>query len=124
MNLKQAQKIVNKDRNDKIKKLDKRMDEFVKNSIGKTYVYRNNNYGSGSENWDVFYVVLEQLKDKSALVESWSLIDPKHKVFQIERKSVYIYDWNVDRTGFNGNPWCTRKEFDKNKKRILKLMVN
>ncbi|HEC63974.1 hypothetical protein LCGC14_2024650 [marine sediment metagenome] len=124
MKYKEALKIVEQHREDERIKKDKKLDDFIKNSVGKTFVYRNNSYGSGSVEWDVFYTIIRQLKDKSALVESWELIDPKNKIFNIERKSVYIYDWNVDRTGFNGNPWCTRKEFDKNKKRILLLLEN
>ena len=49
-------------------------------------IYRNNSYGCSDDErktWDVFYVIISKKNHHTVLVESWELIDPKNKTFEI-----------------------------------------
>ena len=126
--LQEAEKIVNKAREESLKKREQDLINWIDSKIGKTFVYRNNSYGNDSPKWDVFEQIIERTDSATVLVERWELINPKEQKFKIERTSVYVYDWNLQKgrgnNHFNDYPSCTIQEFNLNKKKIMKLLDN
>lgn len=105
------------------KEKEKAVSKWIDDHIGKTYVYRNNNYGcSDNKKWDLFLQIIGKKNKNTAITENWQLIDPKNGIYEVKTAEHYLYNWQADEEKFEHYPKCSLKEFERNKKKIMKLI--
>lgn len=117
ISLKEAERVIEINRRQKENEHLNKINKWIESKIGSTWVYRNNTYGSGSY-WDVFMIVIDRVDNRTALVETWELIDPKKRTVEIQRELRYLYN----ESDFTGYIECDKDEFMKNKLKILKQL--
>jgi hypothetical protein len=122
-NYKQIQADLIKFKNKKEDEELKILGKWIEDNIGKTFVYRNNSSGGDSPKWDVFKIIVGKKNNYTAIVQEWKLINSREKQFSIEQKEDNLYIWSKDEDTLGGCPRCTLKEFESNKKKILRLLT-
>ena len=115
--LQQAEEIVRRARIQKENEYNNKLNKWIESQIGSTWVYRNNCYSADSERWDVFMIVKDRVGNCQALVETFEMRE-KGNVIVINREVRHLYH----EEGFTGYTKCDKKEFMKNKTRILKAL--
>jgi hypothetical protein len=106
---------------------EKDLGNWIESNIGKTFVYRNNSYGCSDETnkkWDCFYQIIAKKNNTTAICIEFQLIDSKNKIFEIKQSERYLFKWNKDdKDHLDHMPRCSLEEFEKIKKRILKIIT-
>lgn len=117
ISLKEAERVVELNRRQKENEYNHKLNKWIESQIGSTWVYRNNCYSSDSERWDVFMIIKDRVGNCQALVETYEMRD-KDRVIEINREVRHLYH----EEGFTGYIVCDKKEFLKNKTKILKRL--
>ncbi len=98
---------------------------FLKSLVGTCHVYRNNSYGSGSENWDLFRKILDYVEEGSTfhfVYEETSIDAYGRATLLVEERFAYLNkEWHKENP-FSGFVPCSLKEYNQAKENTLEEM--